>query len=172
VDAYAVCPRCACLIKRIEMRCPFCDAPIGRAPRAPVLPRMSRAQWLALGALALLGCSGGATELPSNGGAGAEGGSPTGIPSGTFACGSSTCDRATQYCSFFPYSISGQCQADNAGFPFPPQCVGQPTCDCMATAALGSCHCIDLDDGGGIGIRCSACYGAPPTRLERLRRPV
>jgi len=88
--------------------------------------------------------------------------------SGTFACGTTTCDRATQVCFNLNYQPSS-CYPDDAGWPFPTQCQGCPTCGCVADAGLPpGCSCSETDDGGGIGIQCmAACYGAPPARLER-----
>jgi hypothetical protein len=60
MDAYDVCIACACHIKREEPTCPLCGAlhtPKARA-RSRLLPRMSRAEWLAFGStLAVVGCT-------------------------------------------------------------------------------------------------------------------
>jgi hypothetical protein len=87
---------------------------------------------------------------------------------GAFTCNGTTCDRASQYCQMYNGGNEVGCQADDAGFNFPPQCYGCPTCACIGQQLTGTCHCVDIDDGGGIGIECIGCYGAPPARLERL----
>jgi hypothetical protein len=91
--------------------------------------------------------------------------------SGTFACAGATCDRASQFCEIYSGGTEFGCLADDAGagtFSFPPECYGCPTCACVGPKLGGPCQCIDIDDGGGIGIECIGCYGAPPARLERL----
>lgn len=59
MDSYDICVSCACHIKRIESRCPFCGAAHTPSSRIVRAPRMSRAEWLAFGSsLLLMGCSG------------------------------------------------------------------------------------------------------------------
>jgi hypothetical protein len=63
------------------------------------------------------------------------------------------------------------CEDDNAGGSFPQECLSCPTCDCVSR--YSGCRCVDLGGGafgvgGGIGVQCAGCYGAPPTRLELL----
>jgi hypothetical protein len=182
MDDFEVCGSCACHIKRSEPACPFCGAghaPSPRNTRQPV-PRMSRGRWLAFGGtLALLGCSG--TTEPSRGGdAGAISAvnpwgslpGPEGCPAvlnGTFVCGTSTCNRATEHCRLYAGGGGGGCEANDAGYPFPAECLACPTCDCVTpTLANARCTCTELDNGRGIGLECIGCYGAPPARLERL----
>jgi hypothetical protein len=155
---------------------------------------MSRGTWLALGSLAIAGCSG-AIVSPSDGDAGptattgsdaasesgargSDGAAPapdaahcTVDRSATFACGPAvTCNRATEYCRLTTgtHEPNG-CEPDDA-YPFPPECVACPTVACLQAHATGSCLATELDDGAGIGLACGGCYGAPPPRLERLAR--
>ena len=66
MDAYEICKGCSCFIKRAEARCPFCGVEHVAARGAPRrIPRVSRAQWLAVAsALTVTGCSG-AVASPS-----------------------------------------------------------------------------------------------------------
>ncbi|HEX8796670.1 MAG TPA: hypothetical protein VF765_37220 [Polyangiaceae bacterium] len=92
--------------------------------------------------------------------------------SGPFTCGSSTCDRATQFCggvdgveSCQPLSAMSQ-MADvlDSG-----ACTSCPTCACvLPTYQQESCTCFE-DNFGGLTITCShsSCYGSPPARLDR-----
>lgn len=82
--------------------------------------------------------------------------------SGRSACGSTSCDNQTQWCD----TRQGTCYAIDSGAPFPSQCSACPTCACATPHLLPSCTCVELD-GGGVGLACHTCYGAPPARLER-----
>jgi hypothetical protein len=182
MDDFDVCASCSCHIKRSERACPFCGARHASTPRPARqhVPRMSRGKWLAFGGtLALLGCSGTAVPAPA-GDAGAisainpwfdpvgSQGCPVAL-SGTFVCGTSTCSRATEHCALLSGGVNNGCEANDAGYPFPAQCLSCPTCDCVTpTLANTSCTCVELDNGEGIGLECHGCYGAPPARLERL----
>jgi hypothetical protein len=62
------CSVCACHVRMGDARCPFCGAAV--APRAVArvrTRRTSRAQWLALGAIALAGCGGRVEASPPDG---------------------------------------------------------------------------------------------------------
>jgi hypothetical protein len=67
------CSSCACHVKSTDARCPFCGAV--NAPRAVHSARashVSRAQWLAFGSIAFVGCVGSVADTPHDGdGAGA-----------------------------------------------------------------------------------------------------
>jgi hypothetical protein len=133
---------------------------------------------------------GDAATVPEGGGDdGADGAAvcPSLAP-GTFVCGTTAvCDRATEYCwSGRPSWADGNCFTyDDAGVnPLPAQCLGCPTCDCLAMNAGyvggGFCPfgavpwgCIDVE-GGGIVLSCghNSCYGAPAARARRRVRSV
>jgi len=87
------------------------------------------------------------------------------VASGRSACGSTTCDNRTQWCD----TRAGICNALDAGFLFPSECSSCPTCACATPHLIPSCMCQELD-GGGVGLACHTCYGAPPARLERTAR--
>lgn len=90
------------------------------------------------------------------------------VPHTTFQCAGTACNTATQYCDLSYDGSQVACEDDNAGGYFPQQCLTCPTCDCVSQYISGpSCKCVDLA-GGGIGVQCAGCYGAPPTRLELL----
>jgi hypothetical protein len=65
-----------------------------------------------------------------------------------------------------------QVACEDAANGIPQQCLSCPTCDCVSQYIGASCNCVDLGGslglGGGIGVECAGCYGAPPTRLELL----
>jgi hypothetical protein len=67
--SFQPCSSCACHIKVSDARCPFCGAVNTRRPprRAPAR-RTSRAQWLAFGSVALVGCVGTVAESSGDGG--------------------------------------------------------------------------------------------------------
>jgi hypothetical protein len=101
--------------------------------------------------------------------------------SGMFTCGSSQCDRATQFCE-------GTCsESTRCGGVIPGRCVplsqlttvegfmeggtcgSCPTCACIPpTNPSGMCSCFE-DNYGGLTVACSngGCYGSPPARLDR-----
>ena len=192
MDPFFVCSVCVCHIKTSEMKCPFCGADQAHVPRVVrrATARMSRGSWLAFGStIALVACSGAIDPQSANDDAGsaaadASPGSTDGSSRDgsiahsdaaawfgnpakpTFACGSSTCDRATEYCILSVGSGSPEGCASDDGGPFPSECVSIPTCECLSANMIGSCHCVVVDDG--IGIECAGCYGSPPARLERL----
>jgi hypothetical protein len=80
-------------------------------------------------------------------------------------------------------TTSFSCVALSTAFP---GCMSTPACSCI-TALLpdassddngdwSSSSCLD-SDGGGVQVEyvsgsCQGCYGAPPARLERLKRVV
>jgi hypothetical protein len=70
--SFLPCASCACHIKVSDARCPFCGAVNTRRPprRAPAA-RSSRAQWLAFGSVALVGCVGTVAESSGGDGGGA-----------------------------------------------------------------------------------------------------
>jgi hypothetical protein len=190
MDPYDICSACSCFIKTAETCCPFCGAAHRHVSKEPVRARrMSRAQWLALGsALALTSCGGitdgghtGTQQSSQRGGD--QGGvmatgtncSPlyTTLLSTTFACAGQSCNAATQYCDISYDGTQIGCEDDNGGGYFPQQCLSCPTYDCVSQYISASCKCVDfgggaLGLGGGIGVGCAGCYGAPPTRLELL----
>ncbi len=190
MESFIVCSSCSRHVKARETACPFCRAvqpPRVRA-RRPTIARMSRGTWLALGStISLIACSGaidpqsvrdpdgGGSERSRDGGDSArDGGAGTidgAVPAGSFACGSSACNRATEYCALSSSSGSPEGCDEDDGEPFPSQCTSDPTCDCVSAHILGSCHCIELDDGAGIGIECAGCYGSPPARLDTKGTP-
>jgi hypothetical protein len=94
--------------------------------------------------------------------------------SGSFTCGSTECDRATQYCS--QGIVAPQCEplaklacAFDGG-----TCAACPTCECIPPTAVcfngaaTTCTCFQ-DNFGALTLTCSqsACYGSPPARLDR-----
>ena len=97
----------------------------------------------------------------------ADGGVVCSSRSGTFACQGQVCDRATQLCE----TNGGGCQAYDGVIsqqqPEAGSCGACPTCACLQPTLWGSCTC-QQDDAGSIAISCGGCYGAPPTRLERI----
>jgi hypothetical protein len=67
--SFQPCSSCACHIKVSDARCPFCGAVnTRRPPRRGPAGRMSRAQWLAFGSVALVGCVGTVAESSGDGG--------------------------------------------------------------------------------------------------------
>jgi hypothetical protein len=104
--------------------------------------------------------------------------------SGTFACGSNTCDRATQFCNIYIPSASPwspQCDSlanlpsvPDPGVPDSGTCATCPTCACIPPTSCSTpntstgCSCFE-DNFGGLTVTCSecGCYGSPPARLER-----
>lgn len=69
--SFQPCSSCACHIKVSDARCPFCGAVAARRspPRDPARTgRVSRAQWLAFGGVALVGCVGTVAESSGDGG--------------------------------------------------------------------------------------------------------
>jgi hypothetical protein len=59
VSAYRACASCARYVKRDERACPFCGCAARLASGSPsTTARVSRGQWLALGALVAVGCDG------------------------------------------------------------------------------------------------------------------
>lgn len=229
---YKVCAGCGCYVRRADAACPFCGAVCGRkvacCARAPDASRVSRAQWLAFGSAAVLGCSGGSSgatvkdatasietgsavdaagaavgadagqgdaDVAADASMAAEAASPGFTPGvGSFVCLSGsrevwqfdsgggfvavpldaavTCDRATQYCFHLggPSSLPEGCQAYDASFAaITPHCDGGlRRCSCV-TFNCSASGC-ENDDAGGLTVTCGECYGAPPARLERLRR--
>jgi hypothetical protein len=122
--------------------------------------------------------------------AGADGPWPAcAIAPGTFPCGTSNCDPATQYCDREirtncggPPTDVSTCVADFAdGAAYsniPEQCRACPTAACIRTflnptrpePTVNSATVAD-DDGGVLvtwSTDCHGCYGCPPARLERL----
>lgn len=87
--------------------------------------------------------------------------------SGTFACSTQTCDRASQLCDL----MGGGCLAYDAmvpqQYPEAGSCGDCPSCACLQPTLYGDCQCLE-DDAGSIAISCGGCYGAPPARLERI----
>jgi hypothetical protein len=175
MDAYEICKGCSCFVKRAEARCPFCGVEHVAARGAPRrIPRVSRAQWLAVAsALTVTGCSG-AVASPSgsssSGGAGIqpEVSAACSAALQPFECGAALCNPATDYCSVHPGGSPIGCEPNDAPYTsFPAACKACPTCECFSAQNVGNCYCMELD-GGGVGLACGACYGAPPARLERL----
>jgi hypothetical protein len=88
-------------------------------------------------------------------------------PSGSFACNPNLmCDSATQYCSMVSGGGGIACESQTISPPFPAECAGCPTCDCISAHLIANCHCTQM--GEGVGIECAGCYGSPPARLERM----
>jgi hypothetical protein len=172
MERFSPCPRCACHVEREEAKCPFCGAATLPRPLHSDAPhraaRMSRGRWLALGsALSVMGCR--AATSPEGTGESASrspapeadaGIVPCSSRSGYFTCGTNGyCDRSTQACEVsacLTYELTS--------------CGPCPTCECLSAAYPGSVATCTDDGDGGITIVWSqgACYGAPPTRLERL----
>jgi hypothetical protein len=118
---------------------------------------------------------------------------------GTFACGDASCDVATGFCAR-SVAEREACQADRASHDehpacstrqtsdtFPKQCLACPTCKCIVAHfpkndgirlpgyPYTEWSCDPLPAGGvqitqKTGQTCGACYGAPPSRLERIAR--
>jgi hypothetical protein len=89
---------------------------------------------------------------------------------GTFACGSMSCDRATQVC--FNSQCTSLASADvQRRFVDSGACLACPSCACIPNQ--GDCNrglsCFE-DNFGGLTVTCSqgGCYGSPPARLDRL----
>jgi hypothetical protein len=73
----------------------------------------------------------------------------------TFACGSATCDSASQFCM----ESGGGVQLPDGGSsfsetcqPLPTQCESTPTCDCVLAAMSGGCTCSA--NGGAVTVQC------------------
>ncbi len=86
---------------------------------------------------------------------------------GLFICAGSPCNAGTQFCQMSYGGTDVACSDDNNGGFFPQECVACPTCACVSQHLFGNCQCVERN-GGGIGLQCATCYGAPPTRLELL----
>src|SRR5438105_3381769 len=181
MDPYLLCRSCDCFIKRIESACPFCGAapPRSRAERARPPARLSRGQWVAFGStLAAIGCSSPAPTGPTGqqhestvapeAGAGADDASSPDPDAAAdkIACGTATCDRATQYCD----QTAGACGS------LPANCDGRATCDCVGAlnwcsgpstcaAVAPSVFSFTCTPSGSNG-----CYGSPPARPGWARR--
>jgi hypothetical protein len=98
--------------------------------------------------------------------------------SGTFACGSYQCDRASQFCSnVTTHTLSCEPLSDMTNVARvidSGTCEACPTCACILPVNNGStCNCFQ-DNFGGLTVTCSqgGCYGSPPARLERAPLPA
>jgi hypothetical protein len=198
--SYSECAECHRLVKAADRACPFCEATTMRA-RAHLgvgsgAPRVSRAGWLAIassvaafGAIAA-GCSDGKSTPESNADAGTDAAfAQLTVPAcappdgGLFACGEKYCRFPDEYCDRVVTNIcdyqSGSTVSESN------TCRTKHVCSCSAARRLlfpppgdgePLLKCDDVD-GGGVLITadkrqfCGACYGAPPSRLERFARP-
>jgi hypothetical protein len=81
-----------------------------------------------------------------------------GKDAGSFACGSSSCDVATEFC----YEAGGGAVKPDGGdnftsacTPIPPQCQPNPTCDCVVAADAGTHGCpCSVQPGGALLAAC------------------
>ncbi len=198
-NPYFACSSCDCYVKRSASRCPFCGAiSNGRAESALSTPRMSRSRWLAASTLAI--ASSACTSAPvastladASLDATEEARAPLTldprVPSpscglrGSFACGTNSCARATEYCLHYrpgyggedhceSYTPSNATQLDywNDGST----CGTCPQCGCAERSYEQPRPFPDLitgcaaDDGGGVTLAAEVvgpCYGAPPARV-------
>jgi len=133
------------------------------------VPRTSRARWLAFGStLALLGCTANvASVAPTPDGGASNDTSIVGCATrtGYFSCDGNVCDRSIQACWQGSCEWYGELSID--GIDTGASCGPCPTCSCLQTTLGSSCQCTE-DAEGDVTISCGGCYGAPPTRLERL----
>jgi hypothetical protein len=90
--------------------------------------------------------------------------------SGTFTCGSTSCNRATEFCSNNGNYVTCQPLADLPSTTDSGVCAECPTCACVPPSFCSSPGSCFEDNFGGLTITCShgGCYGSPPARLDRL----
>jgi hypothetical protein len=137
---------------------------------------MSRAAWIAYGALAVAGCS---SPESGHGTADLQAGSKPVDAAPPFTCGDASCVPGVEYCSqqglYMMPTTSGCAKLVECDAGSPCDCLEQalqalqPQCNTSAGSIMTACSC-SVDDAGNLYLGVSQypsnpCYGAPPARL-------